>query len=313
MYSFYQQLRTVIFGGEQGPVEDRDGDANKSTPIVESVERKAQERYFTGVVTSMDQSSGMIDNQVFFELEGVIGGKRPVVGSSVHVHARRDHRQAGWKALRVEVTSQWQPEGRSEREVLNGYIGKLSPTLGVVDCGTDEVSFFPREVAASGYRPHVNDWVQLAILHQDGESKVTGISPLRERRATGTVTYVSPGFGIIDDDVYYTFSACLRGYQAKVGDRVVMECVEYHHPKSNWRAVLVEPALDSPLVSASLLTPPSLNNPHPRLLEDKGGIVVGHGGNFGTVDVGEKRTVTIVIRYMYIAYGHLKLVQLEMK
>ncbi len=288
MYNFYQQFRALVLGGER---EEEAADSNKSTPR-KAPDMRAQERYFSGVVTSMDQSSGMIDHQVFFELGHVIGGQKPMVGCSVHVHAQRAHPQAGWKATRVEVTSQWLSEGRSEREVLTGYISKLSPTLGIVDCGTDEISFVPREVAASGYRPHANDWVQVTILHQDEESKVTGIGPLREKMATGTVTSVSSGFGTIDDNVYFTLSACMRGYRARVGDRVAMECVEYNHPRSNWRAVLIEPALDAPPTSASMATAP-----HPRLLEDKQGVVVSRSGlNLGAVEVGEERVFNIVVR-----------------
>ena len=244
MLSLYHQLRSVVFGGEE------QHDSSKNPPIqrpTAAVTRKREERFFNGVVSSMNQSSGMIDHLVFFELGAVMGGLTPEVGSAVHVSAEREHSQAGWRAIRVEVTSaKWQPDTESRTRVLIGYISKTSPTKCIVDCSTEEVAFSPQEVSTTSYRPHVNDWVQLTILHQDGQTLVNDVQPLREKTLTASVSSVSQGFGTIGDDIYFVFSACVRGYRPRVGEEVRVVCVEYQHPRSNWRATHVEPVSSQP-------------------------------------------------------------------
>lgn len=242
MFTVYQQLRSLVFGEE----EDKGEDSNKSPP---EKTRKAekQERYFTGEVTSVNHTSGMIDRRVFFELGNVIGGQTPVVGSTVHVHAIREHSQAGWQAARVEVTSKWQPETRSEKQVLIGYVARMSPTRGIIDCSTEEIVFSPEAgVCPNGYKPFVNDRVYVGLLHQDGERVVSEVMPLREKSVTGVVSSVLQGYGTIEEDIYFTFYSCVRGYRPRMGDSVRVVCVEYRHQKSNWRATSVEPTALQP-------------------------------------------------------------------
>ena len=231
-----------MFGEEEKQGED----SNKSPPErTHKVEK--QERYFTGEVTSVNYTSGMIDQRVFFELSNVIGGQRPVVGSTVHVHAIREHSQAGWRATRVEVTSKWQPEARSEKEALIGHVAQLSLTRGIIDCSTEEIVFSPGAgVCANGYKPFVNDRVYVVLLIQDGERVVNEVTPLRERALTGVVSSVLQGYGMIEEDIYFTFYSCVRGYRPRMGDSVRVVCVEYRHQKSNWRATSVEPAATQP-------------------------------------------------------------------
>lgn len=242
MFGLYQRLRSLVIGEEE---EDRGGSKTSAVAIppghAKDPERKREERFFSGVVTSMRKDSGMIDHRVFFALDAVIGGARPVEGSTVHVHAAREHVHAGWQAERVEVTSRWRPESVTSRQVRVGFVAGLSQTLGTVDCGTDEIPFSPRESVADGYRPHVNDWVQVCLLSEDDETTVTDVRPLREKTIVDAVTSLSQGFGLIRDDVYFTFSACARGYRPAVGERVTARCVEYKHPRSSWRAMHVEP------------------------------------------------------------------------
>lgn len=250
MFGLYQRLSSLLLGAEEPPY-----DSNKSAPTQplgvasKSPVGEKQERYFNGVVSSVSDKSGMIDHQVFFELGCVIGGLKPVVGSSVYVHAVREHAQAGWQARRVELTTKWRPEAQSSKQIMIGYVSKLSQTRGVVDCGAEEVAFVPQECVSSRYRPHVNDWVQVTLLHQDEQTVVSGVCPLRERAVTGTVDSVSHSFGIINGDIYFTFSACVRGWRVGVGERVRVVCVEYRHHRSNWRAIHVEPIQEQPEVA----------------------------------------------------------------
>lgn len=124
-----------------------------------------QRRYFTGTVTSVNEESGMIDNHVFFDLDSVIGGLKPVVGGAAHVTAVRAHEHAGWRATRIELTSEWCPEEDSETELVVGVVSGLSRTKCVVESGSREVTFAPREYQpVSGYRPHVGDSIEVGYL-----------------------------------------------------------------------------------------------------------------------------------------------------
>lgn len=65
---------------------------------------------------------------------------------------------------RLEVTSSWVPDGKSDVEVVIGYVSGMGGRRGVVACEDKEVSF-PLSMAPSvdGYRPHVNDWVKVCM------------------------------------------------------------------------------------------------------------------------------------------------------
>ena len=45
----------------------------------------------------------MIDNDIYFEFDSIIGGVRPLVGTQVHVTAKRDHSKAEAGMLGLHV------------------------------------------------------------------------------------------------------------------------------------------------------------------------------------------------------------------
>ncbi len=68
------------------------------------------------------------------------------------------------------------------------------------------------------------------------------IRPLRGVSVSGVeVTSLNRGYGTIRNDIFFTVSACCRGYYPSRGDLVEVECVEYKHHHSNWRAYRVTP------------------------------------------------------------------------
>ena len=281
MLSVYQQLRSVFYstGGEESTTKkpSRAPQSNQEQPRprrgktklnnkeseddIESDDvSQRQTRHFTGVVSQVNDCCGMVDKKVFFDMSVVVGGRRPAIGSSAHVIAERPHPHAGWTASRVEITSPWKPEERSTKRVLIGYISQLSRTKGVVTCSDEEICFSTDSLnsSASGhYWPHTNDYVQITLLSQDGETVVSDLCPLREKQITGHVTSVSHGYGAIDEEgVYFTSSACTpRGFSPRQGERVRAWCVECRHKRSNWRAFVVEPASLEPITNTRLAVP----------------------------------------------------------
>ena len=121
-----------------------------------------QRRYFTGTVTSLNDEGGMIDNHVYFDLDCITGAREPVVGGAAHVTATRGHLQAGWRATRVDLLTEWRPDEGSEVELVVGVVSGWSHTKCVVESGENEVTFSPNECRPiSGYRPYVGDCIEV--------------------------------------------------------------------------------------------------------------------------------------------------------
>lgn len=133
---------------------------NFSTPNSHTEQR----RYFTGTVTSLNEDGGMIDNHVYFDLDCIIGGREPFVGGAAHVTATRPHMHAGWRAIRVDLLTEWRPDEDTEIEVVVGVVSGWSHTKCVVESGSGEVTFAPSEYRpASGYRPHIGDCIEVGL------------------------------------------------------------------------------------------------------------------------------------------------------
>jgi hypothetical protein len=110
MYGVYQQLKAMVWG--EG--SEREKTEPQSVP---SPAPQPQKRFFSGEITSLSDTSGMIDHQVFFTPSVVMGGRTPQVGALVHVTAERPHPLACWQATRVEVTESWDSDTDEERRV----------------------------------------------------------------------------------------------------------------------------------------------------------------------------------------------------
>ena len=57
LHAIYQQLKGMVFGAEAEAPEKAAGEERRAPP-------QPQTRYFTGEITSLSGSSGMIDQQV---------------------------------------------------------------------------------------------------------------------------------------------------------------------------------------------------------------------------------------------------------
>jgi len=58
MYALYQQLKALVLGQRE------EEDASSKQPVEARRTLKPERRYFTGEITSLSASSGMIDQQV---------------------------------------------------------------------------------------------------------------------------------------------------------------------------------------------------------------------------------------------------------
>ena len=194
----------------------------------------------SGKITHLYDGSGIIENDIYFTFDVVLGGYRPELGENVHVVAKREKETEGWKAIRVEKTSEWNTDnlftGR-DIETFVGSITKLSAASGVVN---QEINF-DFACLRPGFVPLQGDWVKLDIGRpSEGVREVKSVIPLREKTFTGRITSVSPGFGCIDDEVYFGIGVCSRNYRPRRGDVVSVTAIESHQGRLQWRALKVE-------------------------------------------------------------------------
>lgn len=145
-------LKTLVFGGEEENKEDSPREKKGYTCA------QRENRSFTGCVTSVEGPCGMINYNVFFDQDAVVGGERPSEGDTVHVEAVREHSEAGWKAVSVQLVEQWRTGAKEEpllRSVV-GYVKEGGKGRWMAVCGKEEVLFDGRAVDLT-YLPHRGD------------------------------------------------------------------------------------------------------------------------------------------------------------
>lgn len=255
MFGLFTKLSEYVWGAS----EDENGDASKTgarnktadyNEKLKTTEPQLKKDLF-GKVTRLYDGSGVIDEEIYFTFDCIIGGDRPEVGMEVHVEASRVSETSGWKATRMQVMKEWNLEdansaSSSSTETCIGAITKIAHDSGVVD---NEIHF-PLSCVRFGYSPFQGDMVKLDLeKSSDGQDEVQGVMPLREKSFKGTVTYVSSGFGYVDEEVFFTIGVCPRGFRPRRGDVVKVTAIESHQRNAAWRAIKVEPRRATPMVS----------------------------------------------------------------
>lgn len=255
MFGLFTKLSEYVWGAS----EDENGDASKTgarnktadyNGKLKTTEPQLKKDLF-GKVTRLYDGSGVIDEEIYFTFDCIIGGDRPEVGMEVHVEASRVSETSGWKATRMQVMKEWNLEdansaSSSSTETCIGAITKIARDSGVVD---NEIHF-PLSCVRFGYTPFQGDMVKLDLeKSSDGQDEVQGVMPLREKSFKGTVTYVSSGFGYVDEEVFFTIGVCPRGFRPRRGDVVKVTAIESHQRNAAWRAIKVEPRRATPMVS----------------------------------------------------------------
>ena len=197
-----------------------------------------------GKVTQLLSSGyGLIDNDIVFTYDAVVGKERPRVGTTVQVEAYREHAAGGWKAKRVSLALNWNLDPNEEDPVeIQTIVGTVSKILLKSGEGyINETIAFDQDALAHGFKPCRGDWVE-AELHTDTETEKTfakNVRPLRHRKFDGIVTHSYPGYGYIDNKIYFMFSNCENGYRPKKGDPVEGKAIESDQSKGRWRATKV--------------------------------------------------------------------------
>ena len=206
------------------------------------MESSGEKRSFQGCVTKLYGNYGMVDEQVYFDYSCVTG-KRPTVGSKVTVSAVRESASSGWRAVEVSlVDSLYETFDRtssSEAEQERSVVGKVTKTSSYGAVINDAYQF-DRSVTPDGYVPFRGDWLRAEIRGYGDDWTVTKAVPIGERQLRGRVTSLRHGNGMIDEDVFFQFSACVRGYRPRMGDVVEAYVIEFTGFRASWRATFVQ-------------------------------------------------------------------------
>ncbi|XP_038054023.1 RNA helicase Mov10l1-like [Patiria miniata] len=253
---------------------------------------------FSGKVTDLLYGYGLIDNNVYFTFDCVLGGQRPAVGDSVVVQAVRDHNMGGWKATKVDIWQDWENDETGQNPqsgTLIGKVTKVSQDSGFIN----ETVAFDQDSLVFGYKPCRGDWIQGDVTFEPSsdKSQARNVRPLREQKFSGSVTHLYPGYGHVNGKIYFTFRVCEGGWRPKKGDLVEGRMMESQQSKGNWRAISMkqdtrsnrlsklEPVTDSPLAQCM----------KEDMKRNKGGITISDS-DLGFCLIGSSKSTIVHIR-----------------
>ncbi|XP_053109363.1 RNA helicase Mov10l1 isoform X2 [Hemicordylus capensis] len=253
-----------------------------------------------GVVTRFCLDYGMIDDLIWFTSDAVISNVPLQVGQKVVAVVEEDKTSKGLKAVRVEsVSDKWEENSSLfpcvdlDPKTLIGSITSLTAFGGYINRTT---SFSMKEVC-EGFEPYKGDWVhaEYFINPTTWTSEAISVKPLRYKRIDKIyITSVCGRIGIVDDSIFFTLDS-LRlsdGYLPHRHDLVNVVVVESNQSCCTWRALCMAPADKN---GQSLTNGVNLNEPYENLIKDKGGLEVSKMTNFGTLKLGETKSMEIWI------------------
>ncbi|XP_013876270.1 RNA helicase Mov10l1 [Austrofundulus limnaeus] len=250
------------------------------------------------VVTQLCLDYGMIDDAVFFTSNVVLGGMLLKKGDLVNCIALRDGVEGGWKALRVEKSSDaWDDGGRTSLEADSLQLRPLIGTVTSFD-GNDgyinQTTYFAHHSLLQGYEPMKGDWVQAQYFINPTQwtTQAHSVTPLRYSRLDQVrVTSVFGTNGVVEDSVFFSLNSLLlpAHYQPLEGDLVNVVMVESTQSLYSWRALCMAPCPQSRNISATPLL-------QTEVLENKEGLDVSDYGQFGEANLGERLELVIWIQ-----------------
>eukprot|EP00117_Sycon_ciliatum_P039642 scpid9001/ scgid29262/ Putative helicase Mov10l1; Cardiac helicase activated by MEF2 protein; Cardiac-specific RNA helicase; Moloney leukemia virus 10-like protein 1 len=210
--------------------------------VAQGADKELLKREFTGTVTNLQSTYGLVDHSVYFEL-AVVRGQKPNIGSEVCVHAHRQDVSKGWIATSVALANQeteWSAGGfQSEtcNKVVIGQVTEAHRLTGTVD----KKYHFYKQALPDGYCPVRGDWLRCHLHGSDDNWSVEKVEPTRTRTYEGRITSTrNPS--MIDHDIMFLRSACIHSYRPQEGDNVEGEAIEHDGRSTEWRALHVRPA-----------------------------------------------------------------------
>ena len=213
-----------------------------------------------GVITSLAESHGLIEGNIYFDKDVTIKFESVKVGDTVLVQASRVHEKAGWTAKQVwklhqetsptDNATEWKEEAskccvqtRDESaqnvETVNQSIGEVTYVQSHRGQIYGNINFTFTN-CINGFKPRRGDWVKFSMIKRDYDVvSVSDISPLRSSAFEGIVTLVrQDGSGAVNDDILFNRDVISGGMRLREGNQVCGEMIE---TSRKWRALSIRP------------------------------------------------------------------------
>lgn len=302
MFSAASKVLSYIWGGGTEST-GTDNSSNEASPVT-NTSNLAKRKEIDGKVTHVFSGHGLIDNEIYFSFDQVVGGARPNVNDSVSVVATRQYPGGGWHAEKVVVSVDWDnDEDHSEEDVVDHpaeIVGK------VTHCDGNNTGYINSNVfydlskcECVDFLPSEGDWVNVTVEYV-GENftdvVAKTIKPLRLKESDGVISGVKGYHGYIDGEVFFMHDVT-KGYSPVKWDLVHYKAVESEQGRSSWRAISIEPCQKPLQTSLKLLQGPLRKSFIEELFSDKEGISIVQKTDFGTVAMGNKKILTLLVQH----------------
>ncbi|XP_029472882.1 RNA helicase Mov10l1 isoform X1 [Rhinatrema bivittatum] len=257
-----------------------------------------------GVVTRFCSDYGMVNDQIYFASDDVVGKGPLHIGQKVIAVVEENPASGVLKAVRVErVSYKWEDDDSSPRDtpmldqasqVLIGNITSCRDDGGCIN----QTTVFSMNDVCDSYEPYKGDWVQARYYINPVTwcSEAYDVKPLRYKSIDQvSITILYGRSGVIDDSIFFTLDS-LRlpvGYYPCRGDVVSAVVIESSQSCYIWRALCMTPLDRNRFSSSDGET--SIERGLALLLQNKGGLEVSSMTNFGMVKQGEIKTLSICI------------------
>ncbi|XP_075064987.1 RNA helicase Mov10l1 isoform X2 [Mixophyes fleayi] len=255
-----------------------------------------------GVVTRFCNDYGMINDQIYFTNDVVIGREPLSIGQKVSVAYKEDKTSGGWKAIKVQCMSdKWEIDTPANSNALDLDIKVLVGT--VTFCNKDggeinQTTCFSTCDACEGYIPYKGDWVKAEyfINPSTWNSEACSVKPLRCKRVDKVKVSAFYGMtGVIDESIFFTMDSVRlpEGYKPQRNDLVNTVVVESSQSCYVWRALCIAPAKRN---SLSTSDDGELDSQYSAaLMMNKGGLEVSRMTHFGVIKQGQSKALQICI------------------
>ena len=227
--------------------------------FIDLVEKKLEEprqlkRELEGTVSHTFSSHGLINSEIYFSFENVVGGAKPKVGDCVNVVARRENVEGGWHAVQVMISENWEEsERQSERnengnsagtheEEMVGYVTHYYGTTGYIN---NDIFYDLNDCSDDNFIPYKGDWVKVQVTNSFvSATSLTAVAlePLRVYETEGVITGEMGDHGYIDEEVFYMCEVVEDGYIPRKWDPVHYVAVESFQGRCSWRAIKIKPS-----------------------------------------------------------------------
>nr|XP_022302491.1 RNA helicase Mov10l1-like isoform X2 [Crassostrea virginica] len=294
MFTALSKVLGFFLNEEDEMPESEDTTFQPDIEVDSSDEEEGLSKSSQGRVTHIYQDYGLIDGEVFFTVKEVLSEKTLKLGEEINYVAKRENLSSGWMATSVSMATTWEidEDGIQDKSMV-GIVETFNGKLGIIN---SHIQFSLEGVCSEDYFPWVGDYVTLEVRRVRGVLEGHGVRPLRRFQKEGQVSAVQQDHGYIDGDTFFPLSVCCEKYSPRKWDRVQTTVVESAQGKCSWRALSVRPVIVNPSLSVSAFSGPVKSSFLDDLQKNKNSIHVSTETDFGRVEIGGRKSLTVWVQ-----------------